>query len=309
MTKLALDTAPDSSPHTRRYFQEPKIFLDFKKLFSAHAEVFPSLAPASSIPLPLLRTRGGISHNHTNQGAVPVLFSAHAEVFPVQFVLSRSFSPLLRTRGGISGSPMAGTSMRFSSPHTRRYFPPNRPLGGDISLFSAHAEVFPSQRCAPSTESALLRTRGGISPMENKNGWHHTSSPHTRRYFLRIRRRGRWSRLFSAHAEVFPVHHRACAPSTTLLRTRGGISIKPIICGEIGWLFSAHAEVFPDISVDALIDVALLRTRGGISAHAQLLSFLLSSSPHTRRYFRNGAQNGLSQWLFSAHAEVFPPPA
>ena len=204
MTKLALDTAPDSSPHTRRYFQEPKIFLDFKKLFSAHAEVFPSLAPASSIPLPLLRTRGGISHNHTNQGAVPVLFSAHAEVFPVQFVLSRSFSPLLRTRGGISGSPMAGTSMRFSSPHTRRYFPPNRPLGGDISLFSAHAEVFPRWRTKMVGITPLLRTRGGISCVSGDEAVGAVSSPHTRRYFRFTTGHVLPVPLFSAHAEVFP---------------------------------------------------------------------------------------------------------
>ncbi|BAQ21108.1 hypothetical protein cgR_6046 [Corynebacterium glutamicum R] len=50
-----------------------------------------------------------------------------------------------------------------SSPHTRRYFHAVACFGGELDLFSAHAEVFPVTVPLPVWGLSLLRTRGGIS--------------------------------------------------------------------------------------------------------------------------------------------------
>ena len=93
-----------------------------------------------------------------------------------------------------------------SSPHTRRYFP----------VSQAVANV-----------GYLLRTRGGISTSGDRKGGVSISSPHTRRYFRCHYRRRDSERLFSAHAEVFPIEVYAKWGTGALLRTRGGISTAP----------------------------------------------------------------------------------
>ena len=172
-----------SSPHTRRYFQQLIVLFGTRRLFSAHAEVFPARFMQMPRRLPLLRTRGGISgwsitlnvhwisSPHTRRYFLKVrflrntsqLFSAHAEVFP-----------------GLSTPP----AVVSSSPHTRRYFRPPGRLAPPVGLFSAHAEVFPTRRRLTVLSQALLRTRGGISRMESRSNRRTRSSPHTRRYFL-----------------------------------------------------------------------------------------------------------------------------
>ena len=159
------------------------------------------------------------SRSHTSS-----LFSAHAEVFPCSPRALTCRRPLLRTRGGISKRIRLMNRASFSSPHTRRYF---HNLAGKVRqllLFSAHAEVFPNKPAQSNAHSPLLRTRGGISGVENLAHLTHRSSPHTRRYFQQSQKDKPDSYLFSAHAEVFP--NTSCLPSIccTLLRTRGGIS-------------------------------------------------------------------------------------
>ena len=151
---------------------------------------------------------------------------------------------------------------------------------------------------------ALLRTRGGISYSELWRGRRNDSSPHTRRYFRRIRRVMAFDPLFSAHAEVFPIKAYNKGTPIALLRTRGGISaaIKAPYEKNLSsphtrryfppWpvrlrcvaLFSAHAEVFPPRLRQRGYCHPLLRTRGGISF------------PHWQ---------SLLHPYFSAHAEVF----
>src|SRR5699024_12517735 len=95
---------------------------------------------------------------------------------------------------------------------------------GGNSLFSAHAEVFPSRVFPALFLRTLLRTRGGISYRPRFACFIASSSPHTRRYFPRPTLYHVPGCLFSAHAEVFPdlgsQHWRA----QPLLRTRGGMS-------------------------------------------------------------------------------------
>ena len=115
-------------------------------------------------------------------------------------------------------------SMGNSSPHTRRYFRRWYQNRLRVALFSAHAEVFPGQCHSRWRGQSLLRTRGGISELNKALAELGTSSPHTRRYFRRRLLLCRAWLLFSAHAEVFPLRSRSRATTSTLLRTRGGIS-------------------------------------------------------------------------------------
>ena len=315
-------------------------------LFSAHAEVFPSSAKKSSPSLSLLRTRGGISFclaplmsavissPHTRRyfrltqliAKKLQLFSAHAEVFPSYPAHRQEAAALLRTRGGISDVLAWLSNGEISSPHTRRYFPV-RPAGRSVgSLFSAHAEVFPTPSSSTSTAKTLLRTRGGISYSYGGRVCGNRSSPHTRRYFQQWLNSPPLRALFSAHAEVFPWSAWKSPTTPTLLRTRGGISFVSLSLSPTSVssphtrryflerevrqakrdLFSAHAEVFPNNRLIVQHISTLLRTRGGISCSPQCLPFQGSSSPHTRRYFHVARLPTGGAFLFSAHAEVFP---
>ena len=98
-------------------------------------------------------------------------------------MLVLNIDALLRARGGISWSRLFGAHRQCSSPRTRRYFLVQAGLPPGASLFSAHAEVFPTPYDAPGVTRALLRARGGISL---RGGMHMAlirSSPRTRRYF------------------------------------------------------------------------------------------------------------------------------
>ena len=74
-----------------------------------------------------------------------------------------------------------------------------------MRLFSAHAEVFPLILRLPVPSSALLRARGGISIVRTGRAMIELSSPRTRRYFLDPFDVYFTYKLFSAHAEVFPI--------------------------------------------------------------------------------------------------------
>ena len=132
------------------------------------------------------------------------LFSAHAEVFPTVAQNLLNTATLLRARGGISHAVHYKNSRLPSSPRTRRYFQlrSNPPMG--CNLFSAHAEVFPRLLVKIRGSMALLRARGGISVGAGTAYKYLTSSPRTRRYFLRSSPPPPHTELFSAHAEVFP---------------------------------------------------------------------------------------------------------
>ena len=113
---------------------------------------------------------------------------------------------------------------------------------------------------------------------------------------------------------------------STLLRIRGGISSNGTICQQKlcssphtrryfhceshgsypARLFSAYAEVFPPVEIADTRETTLLRIRGGISVSCCITRTGTSSSPHTRRYFRQLLHHPHRHLLFSAYAEVFP---
>ena len=241
-TKVAVQE--DSSPRTRRYFRRFLPRRPSGKLFSAHAEVFPSTLGIQNLSTSLLRARGGISVKRVHQGGAYGssprtrryflrslfllmwlgLFSAHAEVFPSVRVTMADSVALLRARGGISLAISAPVVESPSSPRTRRYFPMFSQGLVNIRLFSAHAEVFPVVGVVAELLQALLRARGGISRVTSKVPSITFSSPRTRRYFQNCSLLFFLFQLFSAHAEVFPLRKARCVWRNSLLRARGGIS-------------------------------------------------------------------------------------
>ena len=172
------------------------------------------------------------------------------------------------------------------------------------SLFSAHAEVFPTSHRFWNASISLLRARGGISYAQSTISRQLSSSPRTRRYFRKESAKIPMASLFSAHAEVFPGRRSLLIPVFPLLRARGGISPSPPgglkqvfssprtrryflnakLLQPAAPLFSAHAEVFPSIAVPFLYSLTLLRARGGISIANGGRDAALFSSPPTRRY-------------------------
>ena len=126
----------------RRYFLSVYDAEGNFKLFSAHAEVFPTYSRSSPYSGSLLRACGGISrttkHSARMGGSSPrmrryfrgsvvasreeVLVSAHAEVFPSIGGGLPARHALLRACGGISYDQAHTSHTIDSSPRMRRYF-------------------------------------------------------------------------------------------------------------------------------------------------------------------------------------------
>ena len=192
-----------SSPHTRGYFHSKVTLTTPATLFPAHAGVFPLGIAQILITHTLPRTRGGISEISKINGGLSVssphtrgyfrnrrhrihhrhLFPAHAGVFPVADSIDKLMHALPRTRGGISRARWLGKCVLISSPHTRGYFRRCPRFYPRLSLFPAHAGVFPSTRRRNSPKVPLPRTRGGISSGRHVLLVEVDSSPHTRGYF------------------------------------------------------------------------------------------------------------------------------
>ena len=74
--------------------------------------------------------------------------------------------------------------------------------GLDRTVFSAHAEVVPLNRCVSHRILSILRARGGSSTTSLVN----------------------WGQVFSAHAEVVPYDRFIGFNEACILRARGGSS-------------------------------------------------------------------------------------
>ena len=212
----------DSSPRTRRYFRSASRLCAHRRLFPAHAGVFPvAFGETTKIPS-LPRARGGISeawafdqvsghssprtrgYFHIGEGATlwDLLFPAHAGVFPRLASRQASSPPLPRARGGISGLDELRRATGASSPRTRGYFQTH---SGVVDFFAT-----------------LPRARGGISVDRLNVSRMRGSSPRTRGYFQYASRVHPYARLFPARAGVFPAFGDIDEPiERSSPRTRG----------------------------------------------------------------------------------------
>ena len=226
-------------------------------LFPAHAGVFPGRSARGAPTSPLPRARGGISgplrgfhvrlHSSPrtrgyfrptrNRYATHSLFPAHAGVFPRHCRNRPRPRTLPRARGGISDIARWHRHIPRSSPRTRGYFRVFHADTVDERLFPAHAGVFPGAHAKQEHASTLPRARGGISGAPTGSGAASCSSPRTRGYFRCWLVRGVVSKLFPAHAGVFPHFAGLRAAQDALPRARGGISAfgdidEPIECSS-----------------------------------------------------------------------------
>ena len=175
------------------------------------------------------------------------------------------------------------------------------------SLFPAHAGVFPSSARRPRSRSPLPRARGGISITGASLSALEDSSPRTRGYFRGDAARPPHSRLFPAHAGVFPWCPQWWKHAEALPRARGGISKGP---GPrvFDRRSSPRTRGYFQRAPERPANVPLPRARGGISRPQYPPPVHAPSSPRTRGYFRVGRPIVGAIALFPAHAGVFPNP-
>ena len=172
-------------------------------LFSAYAEVFPTLSTGFATPLTFLCLRRGVSRTgrssclnqcfslptqrcflrYKTSGNPGSLFSAYAEVFPGTILVRVASAAFLCLRRGVSICQIERRKTGSFSLPTQRCFCFGPPCGNRGSLFSAYAEVFPSFEVILRSDGAFLCLRRGVSLF---------LFPQSLEY-----------RLFSAYAEVF----------------------------------------------------------------------------------------------------------
>ena len=137
-------------------------------LFSAYAEVFPSLRALSPLPGTFLCLRRGVSAAvgavstiatfslPTQRCFLPTdqkakdrqLFSAYAEVFLSERQPFNDWASFLCLRRGVSSWQRSARSVSCFSLPTQRCFYLEEPEDGAAGLFSAYAEVFPRKTTA-----------------------------------------------------------------------------------------------------------------------------------------------------------------
>ena len=214
-------------------------------LFSAYAEVFPSLwlpeTGIRSFSLPTQRCfsvsglkrrkfrtflclRRGVSLWDIPDCSIPSLFSAYAEVFLSPELFMPRMSAFLCLRRGVSTHLAVVDELHaFSLPTQRCFIAAALAHFGDL-LFSAYAEVFLTRDEADFLIKAFLCLRRGVSPSRPHGCGARRFSLPTQRCFQSKCCRKPPTSLFSAYAEVF-LSSTALSPSTgTFLCLRRGVS-------------------------------------------------------------------------------------
>ncbi len=153
-----------SSPLTRGCFYMDFFIKDKKRIFPAHAGVFPGSIVTISPSLHLPRSRGGVSSFLTWRtdccGSSPLtrgcfletrllvlevsIFPAHAGVFLDFAIKKDEFVDLPRSRGGVSCASRCPRRCGPSSPLTRGCFLCEQMPEKMWPVFPAHAGVFPT---------------------------------------------------------------------------------------------------------------------------------------------------------------------
>ena len=150
---------------TQRCFQGRRMERMRQTLFSAYAEVFPSVSDYFHLNLSFLCLRRGVSSTLRFQIRPPLLFSAYAEVFPLMLLRRPRKPPFLCLRRGVSGCRES---------RRRRE-----------ALFSAYAEVFLKGISNTSGGVSFLCLRRGVSHSGETRSWRICFSLPTQRCFQR----------------------------------------------------------------------------------------------------------------------------
>ena len=132
--------------------------------------------------------------------------------------------PFLCLRRGVSGLRYSYRSIEDFSLPTQRCFWSRDRRQGRHHLFSAYAEVFPGKPSFRSTSTAFLCLRRGVSLVVHGENRLIAFSLPTQRCFPFRRRIVCVQGLFSAYAEVFPLHRGAAEADRAFLCLRRGVS-------------------------------------------------------------------------------------
>ena len=171
------------SPRMRGCFHKPHSQKSHRRLFPAHAGVFPAVPSGVPLSVTFPRACGGVSATNHRQ--------ANTQAFP-------------RACGGVSDLRKAGLNPIFFSPRMRGCFSGDSPFNRWFSLFPAHAGVFPGNARKRSRLLPFPRACGGVSLQEPRVTSTACFSPRMRGCFSDARRFPHLKVLFPAHAGVFP---------------------------------------------------------------------------------------------------------
>ena len=187
---------------TQRCFRVKEEVKTTGALFSAYAEVFLWIESLCAPGVPFLCLRRGVS------------ISEGAEALEGNFSL-----PTQRCFSEDYGS----SRISFSLP-TQRCFPDDVREVYDDALFSAYAEVFPSDAHTRQYSETFLCLRRGVSGSQSEKDFLIPFSLPTQRCFLFTRKVNERRRLFSAYAEVFLMRRKAQRLNGSFLCLRRGVS-------------------------------------------------------------------------------------
>ena len=148
---------------TQRCFQSAIPFFPRGALFSAYAEVFPSMAGKPLFRQTFLCLRRGVSSRRDYMKPGALLFSAYAEVFPLKLEVKLHTQPFLCLRRGVSDFGDTRRCHHHFSLPTQRCFWLEIHIVRRIPLFSAYAEVFLAFRAFAVTSAPFLCLRRGVS--------------------------------------------------------------------------------------------------------------------------------------------------
>ena len=231
------------SPRMRRCFLRICTHLHLYRVFSAHAEMFPRVDGYHRLSYSILRACGDVSRHGDSVCSecrysprmrrcffiriglfqMALVFSAHAEMFLVMSISSREMACILRACGDVSPVYLRPEALDPYSPRMRRCFLLRRRVHFRSLVFSAHAEMFLSNACGRMGGQCILRACGDVSPDYSRPADNTEYSPRMRRCFPAARTNERAERVFSAHAEMFPL---------------GLLLILLLLC-----VFSAHVKI------------------------------------------------------------------
>ena len=115
--------------------------------------------------------------------------------------------------------------MNRYSPLTRGCFYIAPSAVGTVTVFPAHAGVFPASSVVLHCIYRIPRSRGGVSAYARGVFVEQEYSPLTRGCFQGLQEQGHAARVFPAHAGVFPTREPSHIGCLCIPRSRGGVSL------------------------------------------------------------------------------------
>ncbi len=236
-----------------------------RRVFPAHAGLFPNGQATRSAQWSLPRSRGAVPNVLNSASVTPAVFPAHAGLFPCECEstpmsgvfpahaglfppgpLSRARRACLpRSRGAVPGAHTPACPLNPSSPLTRGCSRDRPVLAELIEVFPAHAGLFPRRRGVPALHRRLPRSRGAVPASLRRARWACSSSPLTRGCSPDPDTDNLSRTVFPAHAGLFPRTEGRASLSTASSPLTRGCSQTMTDHAHTELVFPSHAGLFP----------------------------------------------------------------